>query len=180
MMSDLKAYFLVFAAFSIVLWSCKKNESYSEIPEIHFKKLVMKVYREDDLGNRLKEAKVTFSFADGDGDLGIIPNSDNKISMIHYSWMKKQADGQYIPHIFSSGSTSDTISIPYDEVMNKEEAYNKLLQGTIDMRITVPYVGVADMDTVRLEFFITDRAAHNSNVEMSPDFSVLADSVKFE
>ncbi|MDR0815316.1 MAG: hypothetical protein LBN37_06155 [Bacteroidales bacterium] len=179
-MSDLKAYFLVIAVFSIGLWGCKKNTSYSEIPEIHFKKLVMKVYHEDDLGNLLKEAKVTFSFADGDGDLGIIPNTNSKTSQIHYSWMKKQADGQYIPHIFSSGSTSDTISIPYDEVMNKDEAYNKLLQGTIDMKITIPYVGVADMDTVRLDFFITDRANHSSNVEMSPDFSVLADSVRLE
>ncbi|MDR3094106.1 MAG: hypothetical protein LBU62_05640 [Bacteroidales bacterium] len=179
-MSDLKAYFLVIAVFSIGLWGCEKNTSYPEIPEIHFQKLVMKVYKADDLGNLLKEARVTFSFADGDGDLGVIPDTNDKTSLIHYSWMKKQADGQYVPHIFSSGSASDTISIPYDEVMNKDEAYNKLLKGVIDMKITIPYVGVADMDTVRLEFFITDRANHSSNVEISPDFSVLADSVRLE
>ncbi|GHT22473.1 hypothetical protein FACS189430_04300 [Bacteroidia bacterium] len=179
-MSDLKAYFLVIALFSIGLWACKKNISYSEIPEIHFQKLVMKVYKADDLGNLLKEAKVTFSFADGDGDLGTFPNTNTKTSMIHYSWMKKQADGQYIPHIFSSGSASDTLSIPYDKVMDKDEAYNKLLKGVIDMKITIPYVGAADMDTVRLEFYITDRAEHSSNVAISPDFSVLADSVRLE
>jgi hypothetical protein len=179
MMSNLKPYFLVFVALCACLWGCEKNTPYPETPEIHFKKLVMKISGIDDLQQKLKASTLTFSFADGDGDLGATDSTS--ISKIHYSWLKKMPAGGYEPYIFASGATSETYLIPYDEVMNKEEAYNKLLKGTIDVNIPVPlnYL-VVSMDTVHLEFFIVDRAAHSSNVEITPDFSLRADSVRIE
>jgi len=76
------------------LWCCEKSAPYSEIPEIHFEKLVMKIDRQDALGEKLKVSNITFSFADGDGDLCVILNSGGTISKLYNNWMNNQSDGQ--------------------------------------------------------------------------------------
>ncbi|MDR1673347.1 MAG: hypothetical protein LBS09_07830 [Bacteroidales bacterium] len=163
------------------LCGCKKSTEYSEIPEIHFLQMEMNMDSVDGLGEKLKKVYLTFSFIDGDGDLGVREGMP-VISKIHYSWMKKTSGGQYEAYVFSNGNTVETFEIPYDDnVMNKDDAYNKLLKGSMKAVLDVPYgPSAAGMDTVHIRFFIFDRALHQSNTEITPDFSILDDSVKIE
>ncbi|MDR1864665.1 MAG: hypothetical protein LBR08_03745 [Bacteroidales bacterium] len=158
------------------LWSCKKNAPYPEIPEIHLQKVEI-LSEPDALGGKIKTARVTFLFADGDGDLG---DMGGNVSKIHYRWMQKMPGGQYEEYLFPSDMPTELL-IPYDEVMNREEAYNQLLKGTMDATLSVPSgSSAAGVDTVKIELFIVDRAAHPSNVEITPDFSLQTDSLVIE
>ena len=150
------------------LWSCESPHSYSEIPEIHFKSLSFE-YITTELGPDLK-AVLTFSFVDGDGDIGVRTRYDT-VSKIHYKWYKKYPDMTYEMYQFPD-TTIISSEIPYDEVMNKDEAHNKTLKGTIEIALTAP-TKIQDIDTMRIEFFIFDRARNKSNVEYTHDFSIL-------
>ena len=147
--------------------SCTRNESFSAIPEIHFKELVFEE-RTDSLGT-MKKAILTFSFVDGDGDLGARPAGAGN-SNILYTWQKKQPDMTYLPYYFDTLTTIKS-SIPYDDVMDKDNAQNKVLKGTIQIGLSLP-MKTQGIDTMRIEFYITDRAKNSSNIEHTPDFSI--------
>ena len=157
------------------LWSCDPLPTYSEIPEIHYQKFVFE-NRWDTLAKIFKETAVlTFSFIDGDGDLGVLPQEkpNDRISKIHYTWYKKLPDKTYESYQFNDGSINIQSDIPYkSSVMDKTEAQNKTLKGTIEIALETPGY-THGIDTMRVEFFIVDRAMNKSNVEYTPDFSIL-------
>ena len=155
------------------LWSCEPYQRYSEIPEIRFKKLVfVDSIDHPDLGNLVKYAVLTFSFVDGDGDIGVRTRHDS-ISKIHWTWFKQLPDGTYEPYQFPiTGSINDSTAIPYGSVMNKDEAHNKTLRGSIKKAIEAPS-NLEDADVMHIKFHIFDRARNKSNVEQTPDFSIL-------
>ena len=112
--------------------------------------------------------------ADGDGDLGVRPN-EVEISKIYYTWYKKLPDMTYELYQFANDKTTIPTDIPYDEVMNKEEAQNKVLRGIIEVELDTPWK--QGLDTMCVDFYITDRARHESNIERTPDFSIKDPSV---
>ena len=150
------------------LWGCERAQSYSEIPEIQFKSLSFDSIYYPDIG-LLEKAILTLSFIDGDGDIGV--RSSDSVSKIHYTWYKKMPDRTYEPFQFPTGP-NDSTAIPYKSVMDKDEAQNKTLKGIIEIVMDPPYKPQG-FDTMRIEFFIFDRAKHKSNVEYTPDFSIL-------
>jgi len=155
------------------LWSCETVQKYSNIPEIHYKHLVF-VDRTDDLGETFKNAVLTFSFIDGDGDLGVKPQDkpSDRVSKIHYTWYSKHSDNTYQPYKFPNDSINLSSEIPYNSVMDKSEAHNKVLKGTIEIELSTP-IEPKGVDTMRVEFYIADRARNQSNIEYTPDFSLL-------
>ena len=165
--------------------SCEPIRSYSEIPEIHFKKLVFKDSIDDpELKNLEKYVVLSFSFIDGDGDLGVAPWEKNKegkpilglgMSKIHYTWHQKMPDETYEPFQFHSGVISQESEIPYNSVMDKSEAQNKTLRGTIEIVLVTPS-DTKEIDIMRVEFYIVDRAGNESNIEYTPDFSILSET----
>jgi len=169
------------------LSGCGRIESYSEVPEIHFKKLVF-VDSLDALGEILKKAVITFSFIDGDGDLGVRPQEKNPdgtykpgggLSRVYYTWHQKKSDGTYEPYQFPEGDVTISSEIPYSSVMDKSEAQNQTLKGTIQIKLDTPKKP-KEVDIMRIEFYITDRANHQSNIEYTPDFSILNPSESIE
>ena len=171
--------------FGVIGWyfsSCQPIQSYSEIPEIHFKKLVFIDSIDNPiLGNPVKYAILTFSFIDGDGDLGVKPDEKDQngnyrpgggLSRIHYTWYQKLADESYEPFRFESSVVSQSSEIPYNRVMDKTEAQNKTLKGTIRAALNTP-TKPQGVDIMRVEFYIVDRAGNESNKELTPDFSIL-------
>jgi len=169
---------LCIVGFGCCLWNCSPVQSYSEIPEIHFKGLTFEDRIDPDLEIIIPSAILTFSFIDGDGDLGVRPidalYEETRISKIYYTWYQKMPDRTYVPYQFENGETISS-DIPYDEVMNKENAQNKVLKGTIQIGLDMPSQ-TQDIDTMRIGFYITDRARHQSNIEYTPDFSILTTS----
>jgi len=161
--------FCVFVFAGWFFWCCDPPQSFSKIPEIHFKSLEFK-YITTGLGTDLMPTLI-FSFIDGDGDIGVSPQDVDSISRIHYTWYQKLPEG-YVQHQFQTGKTTQSSAIPYEEVMNKDDANNKTLKGTIKITFDAP-TNIQGIDTMRIEFFIVDRARNKSNVEFTPDFSIL-------
>ena len=176
---------LCMVCFGWLCWNCERIQSYSEIPEIHFKKLIFKDSLDASLNAIVKYAVLTFSFIDGDGDLGVMPYEKNPIdgkpkpglglSRIHYTWYQKLPDETYKEFEFGDGSISQSSEIPYDKVMDKSEAQNKTLKGTIEIEMEKPS-NLKGLDVVRVEFYIVDRAGNKSNIEYTPDFSILSET----
>ena len=154
------------------LWSCEPIRSYSEIPEIHFKDLVFEDRIHPDMGI-IQYAVLTFSFVDGNGDIGVSPQDKDAISCIHYNWYTKLPDRTYELYQFPDTTVISSTPIPYEEVMNKDEAHNKTLKGTIEIALFAPTINLQDVDTMRIEFYIFDRARNKSNVDYTTDFSIL-------
>ena len=154
-------------------------QEYSDIPDISFKKLVID-FLPDSMGNKeQKKAVLTFSFVDGDGDLGVLPNSDDDYSRIHYLWLYKKIPDATNPDFFildtfkfANNITENSAKIPWDKVMNKSGAHNKVLKGTIEITIDPPMFGLQDIDTMLIDFHIFDRAKNKSNVERTPKFCI--------
>ena len=178
-------FWLCMVCFGWLYQSCDPVRSYSEIPEIHFKKLVfVDSIDHPTLGNLVKYAVLHFSFIDGDGNLGVAPWEKDKegkpisgygMSRIHYTWHQKLPDETYEPFEFESGIISQSSEIPYNSVMDKSEAQNKTLKGTIEITLISPK-NPQDADIMRVEFYIVDRAGNKSNIEYTPDFSIRSET----
>jgi len=154
------------------LWSCEPIQSVSEIPEIHFKQLIFED-RTDDLDETFKTAVLIFSFIDGDGDIGVRPQDKpiDRVSKIHYTWYAKLSDNTYEAYKFPNDSISISTNITYGSVMDKSEAQNKVLKGSIKIELSTPEKPKG-IDMMRVEFYIVDRARNKSNVDQTPDFSI--------
>jgi len=128
-----------------------------------------------ELQNPVKYAILTFSFIDGNGDIGRSPQDIERVSRIHYIWYQKllddHPDSTYVSHMLPDSTIIQSSEIPYEEVMNKEEAHNKTLKGTIEIAFSTP-INIQNVDTMRIEFYIADRERNRSNVEYTPDFSI--------
>jgi len=168
-------YFICFFCFGLLLWSCSDIKEYSDIPEIGFKNLVID-YRLDNLDNLKKTAILTFSFVDGDGDIGDWSGSNEKYSKIHYLWLYKKIPDAAKPDYFILDTFKFSIEtssqIPWDRVMDKSGAHNKVLKGTIEIQIDPPLIGIEELDSMLIDFHIYDRARNKSNVERTPMFCI--------
>lgn len=161
-----------------LLWSCKPIESYSSIPEIHFISLSFEdVIVHTSWGTETETmAILNFSFIDGDGDIGaktVAQHLANDcISKIHYTWFEKISDDEYKPYVFpATGATTISVMIPWGTAMDKDGAQNKTLRGTITIALTMPR-NPPDVE-MQVRYFIVDRAGNESNVNRTPDFSIL-------
>ena len=135
---------------------CEKAETYSEIPEI--KHLRFNVI-EGDGEFVIAYGILTFSFVDGDGDLGFLENSDtifdNNIEDIILKEYYKE-NGEYIE------AKRGPYALPYFE----EGIYRKHIKGEIDINLSRT---ILDSDTAYYEFYIIDRAGNQSNIETTPE-----------
>ncbi len=153
----------------ISLLACRKTEVYSEIPEIGYLSFFFRDTT-DLLGNRSVVGALTFSFVDGDGDLGLKqpPDSakpgDPSYSNLFFKLFAFK-DGMLTEVPESDLAFPLSYRIPYME----PEGPDKTLKGEIEVEflyLAFPY------DTIGYEFYITDRAAHESNVVNTPIFII--------
>ena len=160
---------LVIGFLLISILSCRKTEVYSEIPEIGYKSFWLRDTT-DLLGNRGLVGLLTFTFVDGDGDLGLMQPPDTA----------KPGDPNYHNLFFKiftpvNGLLTEipeqdlafplAYRIPYME----PEGPDMTLKGEIEVEfnyLAFPY------DTISYEFYIVDRAGHESNVENTPVFII--------
>ena len=142
----------------VLLFSgCEKEESYPVIPEIKYIDFSAS-YDSGDLGT-YGIGNLSFSFVDGDGNIGYRQNSDsieetpiiNDIFIIEYV----KLNGVF--------KLKDTLKylLPYYE----KGVYRKFLKGKIDIKLTRTKLSE---DTARYEFYIQDRAYNISNTDTTP------------
>lgn len=143
----------------LILTSCNRNPIYSVIPFIEFESI-------EDVDN--SRINLTFYFQDGDGDIGLegdLP-ADSLVTDADYNFFCKyfeKQNGTYV-HVETSGTLNARIpplsySVP------------ESIEGTVTIErfINNP---LSDYDTVRLEFYIVDRAMNQSNTVQTPDIIV--------
>jgi len=149
---------LLYILVIILLFSgCEKEEFYPVIPEIKYIDFSAS-YKDEGLGTNII-GTLTFSFIDGDGNIGFPENEDTikETPEIPDAYIVEyvKVDGKFI--------LKDTTNylLPYFE----KGIYRKFLKGTIDIELTRT---ILSEDTAKYEFYILDRAYNISNTEMSP------------
>jgi len=150
----------VFTAIIVVL-SCEPLEKVSEIPAISFKSFDL--FEIDTFSNRIKVGELKFDFIDGNADLGIDPNDfseNDTVNLFLIPWEKVGDDYFLLP--------VDTLKyqIRYDEKLSRV-GQNKTIKG--ELKLMIYYFITPPYDTLRYDFYITDRAGNNSNTESTDD-----------
>jgi hypothetical protein len=147
-----KILFVVFA-FSMLVFSCKKEETYSEIPEIKFKSI--SVEDSIDYLNVTKKVSIVFSIIDGDGDIGIQVDENDTTSLQYYDLFVKLFE-------IKNGKTNEIT----DTISNKRMPYvGDITQGEVlkaDVQFNVYYLKSA-LDSIFYEISVQDRALNKSN-----------------
>ncbi|MBN2481266.1 MAG: hypothetical protein JXB19_05975 [Bacteroidales bacterium] len=147
--------------FAGAVTTCEPFEKVSEVPYITFKDFQLSEI--DTLSNIIKVGELTFDFIDGDADLGAKTGPGGTGDSINFYLIPfEKIDGSY------SQIPGDTLQyqIRYNEKLDRI-GQNKTIKGEISLVIyyfiTPPY------DTIRYDFYIYDRARHQSNVESTSD-----------
>jgi hypothetical protein len=148
---------------ALVMVSCEAIEKVSNIPEITFKTFTLAEL--DTLGFTIKTGELVFSFVDGNADFGIIQSgSSGKDTLNLFLIPFKKEEGIY------DSIDMDTYGRKYS-VLNNESmirvGQDKTIRGEIKLQIY--YFIPPPFDTIRYDFYITDRAGHKSNVETTSD-----------
>lgn len=142
----------------IVFQGCEKEENYSETPEIKYLGFAAN-YEETALGLQLI-GKLSFSFIDGNGDIGFYENSDtsSNTTIIYdvFIYEHHKINGNFV--------ILDTIKywMPYFE----GGVYQKSIKGNIDVKLIRT---IHSEDTAKYKFYIQDRANNISNIESTPE-----------
>lgn len=143
--------------------SCIKQEEYPDIPQIEFREFLL-VF---DTGQYAVKGVLTFSFRDGNGDIGLNP----KDTLPPY-----EHGGDYyynlLIHYFEK-QQGEWVEIDLDPpcharipVLTPDDP-GKAIKGFISDTLALdPH---PESDTIRLEVFIYDRALNKSNVITTPD-----------
>ena len=149
----------------LFIFSCIKPEKYPDTPSIKYESFELKDTI-DDLDNHIKIGTLTFSFIDGNGDIGLRDEDTiapyDTLSIYYYNLyikMFKKQNGAYIP-------VDLLIPLNYRIPYYVATGQNKTLKGKIKIDITynpIPY------DTIKYQFYMYDRALNKSNTESTPD-----------
>ncbi len=149
-----------------IISSCVKQEEFSDIPEITYRQFVTMF----DTGQYAVRGVLAFDFQDGDGDIGINPGDTlppfNRSGGYYYNLViqySEKRDSGYVEVILDPPLSA---RIP---VLNPDypgKAIKGFIADTLIMDPSPAY------DTIRLEFFIYDRALNKSNVLSTPDIAL--------
>jgi hypothetical protein len=154
----------------LMISSCYKVEEYPPEPEVEYKSFLLEDTT-DILDNTILSGSLRIHFVDGDGDIGheepIDTASEDAVKNLFLDLLEKE-DGVY---------QEAELSIPYEYRIPYFEtsANNPTLKGDIivsEIDFYPPFEG----DTVKLRFYLVDRAGNKSNVGITPEI-VLADSL---
>ncbi|MDX2443808.1 MAG: hypothetical protein QNK30_08405 [Bacteroidales bacterium] len=160
----LKITVWVFLA-SLLVYSCRKPENYSVIPEIEYMSFSIRDTT-DLLGNKGLVGELKFSFVDGDGDIGlrqpadsVDPEDPDNTDLFFTMYVMKNG-------ILTELDEDDlqfplNYRIPYLE----PEGQDPSLKGEIQVEFL--YL-LFEYDTIQYDFYITDRALNESNIESTP------------
>lgn len=145
-----KCFIYLFALLAGItfFWGCKKEDTYSKIPEIKFVSL-----EKFDYTTPFDSVVLTFSFTDGDGDIGVA--SSDTATRDAFAKLYELKNGTY--EEWTIGTPILQYALPYMEPRGSNES----LKGEIS--IAINYNILQPNDTIRYDLYIVDRAGNQSN-----------------
>jgi hypothetical protein len=169
-MKIIKYLFILFLG-AILSVACRKIEQISPIPSIRFESFSI-FDTTDILGNQLKGGKLEFYFEDGDGDIGIeSPSGLGNDTTNLFLTLYRKTNGEMVPAEEGDPLYPSSYRIPYMERLGQ----NKILSGTIT--VTFMYLFYSPTDTVMYDFYIRDRAMHDSNVASTSEIIISENNI---
>ncbi len=155
---------------TLLLSGCIETEPVSPIPEIDFKNYTLGPAYDSLLDQYLLVGKLEFGFIDGNADFGINrPFDSGAPDEYNYNVFIsafEKIDSSYIPVEFDSTNPPLNYRITRDTPLDRV-GQNKTVKGVI--RIDMYFFIIPPYDTLRFDFYITDRAMNKSNVESTTD-----------
>jgi len=151
----------------LLMQSCLDKVEFPDTPAILF----VELHQTDFIkypDSSLYFGALKFSFTDGDGDLGLEDHQTEKPYDFNlFLSIFKKVNGQY--ELLPSHDTiiGDNYRIPY----LTPNGQNKSLEGNIT--IDILDIGLKKGDTVKIDFFMKDRALNESNVETTSDIGLI-------
>jgi hypothetical protein len=147
--------------FLFLFSSCQKKEQYPIIPVIEFKDYKV-IQKSDTLDSTIA---ITFSFKDGDGDIGYPDGDSTHTSILVYYYKKKK--GAFFLHIDPTNpDTNFNANLP----MILAPGVKRPIKGDIEYSIDIwsdPII--SKYDTVYVAFTLLDRALNVSNMIKTPE-----------
>ncbi len=167
----MKQFWLIALAITLMLGSsCKKLETYPEIPQVSFKSFSMSK-TSDILGNEVDRAILSIHVIDGDGDIGL-QESDTigvfSIDSVFYNdlfiELYEKIDGKYV---------KKPLIVPHNYRVPYVEPQGQIKTIKADIQVQMDYTkGTFDSDTIMYRFWLVDRKLHVSDTVSSPDLSI--------
>jgi hypothetical protein len=160
-MKTLNITIILMLAAVLILDSCEPVEDISDIPEIHFKE-ISDSYIVVDNSITTYYRDLTFTFKDGDADIGVPANSSdspNNLILIPF----RKLNGVYDsidPELYQR-----EYKIKEHDLLNSDKA----VQGEIKVSINYPFP--LPFDTIRYNFYIIDQAGNQSNTDSTADIA---------
>ena len=143
--------------FLLVCLGCEEIRVSSEIPEIEF------------ISYNYPDSTLKFSLIDGDGDIGLrqedtaAPYVDKFYYNFYFYLLEKNDTG------FAEVEFEEPLHSRINYIEQKE-GQNKTLKA--DIEVHVAEYGLTELpDTFKFEFYIIDRALHESNVVLTPELT---------
>jgi hypothetical protein len=154
------------------LISCLKIEKLPAIPHIEFTSFTV-FDTLDILGNKSKAGKLNFYFEDGDGDLGLEAPTENQTDTTNlFLTLYRKTGGTMVPApALDPLLPYSSYRIPYMEVLGQ----NKILKGNIVISFLYQFYSVGD--TIKYDFYITDRNSNESNVASTSEIIISENKV---
>lgn len=155
-------YTVVILSITVMLFGCLKAEEYPVEPSITFKSF-------QEISS--DSAVVTFSFIDGDGDIGLgeseteAPyNPGSKFYNNVFIRYFEKVNGSWVQGMDASGLIP--VEFNYRTEKLTPSGKNKALKGTIIIYLTPSFYndGSPNADTIQYDIQIADRALHLSNL----------------
>jgi hypothetical protein len=164
-------YPVLFLLSLLILGSCTKIEHLSPIPSISFTNFTI-FDTTDILGNQSKAGRLNFHFEDGDGDIGLkVPSGGETDSTNLFFTLYRKTDGVMVPADEDDPLYPSDYRIPYMVRLGQ----NKILRGTIS--VTFLYLFYEPTDTISYDFYLKDRALHDSNVATTSEIIISTNDV---
>jgi len=164
-------YPLLFLTALVTLGSCTKIEHLSPIPSISYNSFTI-FDTLDILGNVSKAGRLDFYFEDGDGDVGLkVPSGGLADSTNLFFTLYRKTDGSMEEANADDPLYPSDYRIPYMVRLGQ----NKILRGTIS--VTFLYLFYSPSDTIQYDFYIKDRAEHESNVATTAEIVISTNNI---
>ena len=152
----------------VLLCACRKPEKFSDIPEIEF--ISINRYQDTQIQDG---AILTFSFQDGNGDIGLNENDTfppfNSSSIYHYNFFCDYYEKQKGNFVKIDSVVVQGEKIPFNlnaRIPRLSYLPEESIHGEIYIKMPFYYdVSSPYNDTIGLRFYIVDRKLNKSNTE---------------